>query len=103
MPEHLLHGAGEDVAQIVQCGGGDISVVLQGVQGTAAEMILLDQRVGGDPLAPRKRTLNAPEISGIMFSELPTSHLAKGVRLLPRRENPPGCQFCAPSRAAAFT
>ena len=51
IPEHVLHIAGEDAAQVVQGGGGDVPVLLQGVQRPPAEGIVLDERVGGEPPA----------------------------------------------------
>lgn len=52
MPQNIFHVAGEDIAQIVQRGGGDVPVLFEGVQGAAAEGIVLDQRIGRDALAP---------------------------------------------------
>ena len=49
--QDVIHSAGEDAAQAVQGGGGDVPVVLQGVQGASAEGMLLDEGIGGDPLA----------------------------------------------------
>ena len=49
--QDVIHPAGEDAAQAVQGGGGDVPVVLQGVQGASAEGMLLDEGIGGDPLA----------------------------------------------------
>lgn len=89
--QHIFHIAGEDAAQVVQRGGGDVAVLLQGVQRPPAEGIVLDERVGGEPLRFRvshsgsytiiKTTspvvllyfppggLNIPDISGIIRSE----------------------------------
>ena len=52
MPKNIFHVAGEDIAQIIQCGGGDVPVLFEGVQGSSAEGIVLDQRIGRDALAP---------------------------------------------------
>lgn len=52
IPEHVLHIAGEDAAQVVQGGGGDVAVLLQGVQRPPAEGVVLDERIRGDSLAP---------------------------------------------------
>ena len=52
LDKNILHAAREDIAQIVQRGGGDVAVLLQRIQGAAAERIVLDQGVGGNSLAP---------------------------------------------------
>lgn len=49
--QHIFHIAGENAAQVVQRGGGDVAVLLQGVQRPPAEGIVLDERVGGEPPA----------------------------------------------------
>ena len=51
MAQHILHLAGEDIAQVVKRGGGDVAIVLEGIQRPTAEGVVLDQRVGGDSLA----------------------------------------------------
>ena len=50
--EHIFHLTGEYGAQIIQRGGGDVPVLLQGIQGAPAERVFLDERIGGDPPAP---------------------------------------------------
>ena len=51
IPEHVLHIAGEDAAQVVQGGGGDVPVVFQGIQRSPAEGVLFNKRVGSYALA----------------------------------------------------
>ena len=45
VPQHILHVAGQNVAEIIEGGGRDISVVLQRIQRPAAEGIILNERI----------------------------------------------------------
>lgn len=52
--QHIPHAAGEDAAEIIECCGGNIAVVLERVQRAAAERVVFDQSVGRDvPLLHR--------------------------------------------------
>ena len=59
--EHFFHAAIEDLAQIIQRCSRDIAVMLERVKRPLAERVVLDQRVGRDPLAAHglpKRVIN---------------------------------------------
>lgn len=46
--QHILHAAGKNAAKVIERRGGDIAVVLERVQCTAAECVVFDQGVGRD-------------------------------------------------------
>lgn len=51
MEKDVLHIAVQDLAQVVEGGGGDIPVLLEGVQSSLAEGIPFDKGVGGQPFS----------------------------------------------------
>ena len=45
--KNIFHIAVQDLTQVVESGGGDIPILLEGVQGSLAEGISFDEGVGG--------------------------------------------------------
>ena len=48
--EDIAYIAFQDGTQVIQCGGGDVPILLQRVQRSTAKGVSPDKRIGGDPL-----------------------------------------------------
>lgn len=46
--QNVLDAAREDLADVVERGGGDVPIMLQGVQCSAAERVIFDKHIGSD-------------------------------------------------------